>query len=88
MRPRLWGWWWGRSDVYRWMKISLSCLRKNSWFQREMRKKILNWWRLVPNPASYNEYFMLELSWAWEPADSSKARGFGPSTRSYSGVFS
>jgi len=25
-------------------------------------KKKLNWWRLVPNPARHNEYFMLELS--------------------------
>lgn len=42
----------------------------------------MKWWRLVSSPARDNEYFMLELSGAWELLDSSIARGFGPSTRS------
>ena len=53
-----------------------------------MKKKILNWWRLDPSPTSYNEYFILELSGAWEPADSSRAQGFDPGTRSFSHVYS
>lgn len=39
-------------------------------------------WRLVSNPARDNEYFMLELSGAWELPDSSIAWEFSPGTRS------
>ena len=52
------------------------------------KKKKINWWRLVPNPAKHSEYSMLKISGAWELIDNSRAQGSGLSTRPYSSVFS
>ena len=41
-----------------------------------------------PPPLRSNEYLMLELSWAWEPTDKSRALRFDLSTRSHSHVLS
>ena len=46
----------------------------------------LNWRGLIFSPAKSNEYLMLELSWAWEPTDSSRAWRLNSGTRSLSRV--
>ena len=43
---------------------------------------------IPPPPPRSNEYLMLELSWAWEPTDKSRALRFDLSTRSHSHVLS
>ena len=45
-----------------------------------------NWRGLIFSPARSNEYFMLELSWAWEPTDSSRAQRLNSGIRSLSRV--
>ena len=63
----------GRNELVWRKKIPPSYLSRSRWFQR-VGKKNLKWWRLVPSPTRHNEYFMLELSGAWEPTDNSRAQ--------------
>ena len=78
----------GKKRVLGWIPFSLNYQIRNSRFFKMKMKIQLIWWRLVPSPAKDYEYYVLELSGAWEPADSSRARGYYPGTRSYSCILS
>ena len=48
-------------------------------------KEIQKFWQwLVPSPTKDYEYHVLELSWAWEAADSSRSWRYYSGTRYYS----
>ena len=54
------------------MKSNSSYLSKNIRFQ-EWMVWTFQWWRLFNSPAKHHESHCMELSWAWEPADSEGA---------------
>ena len=43
---------------------------------------VIQWWRLMLNPAKHYELPSMELSWAWEPAYREGAWRFDPGKRS------
>ena len=66
--------------------LNLELQKRRSSFLMMIKTLQRNWQGLIFSLARSNEYFMLELSWAWEPTDDSRARRLNLGTISLSRV--
>ena len=48
--------------------VTLNYQARDSRFRGVIVLSVIQWWRLMLNPAKHYELPSMELSWAWEPA--------------------